>query len=451
MSVLQTLPRLTDTALQATRASAVPLRHGVSSATRAMGARRLQDAVRRRRVTPAQARSSIREGDLAVADLLRPLSAALPMPQVGHDVWANLTLNGYVPSAVMNELIGIARILITEGDLSLDALSSIRQGRKDTLEFLIAIQRGWEARCERLTRNLVAERPDKEFVVYGISLVAVHDAIAALSGGGNSTMDAFDERFATGVVCELADWPAIRLPAHPVHEPEFFRCFLGVWQALCAECTATFLGHFDPALTYQTGMLGEALQDAILTARWTKAGLPVLTEQVRDSLLSEFGIEEEGIHEPLAIYRTWLKAAAAKPIPPHTQAFDWFVRSKATSTQARLLTRTVTLLDRLVAYGHKPKRGTWQYASTGDGSFEMFLVPHDYGVDAYVEPWIDNMYESGETPHLHIAPAVDQPNPSHVLTLADRVMVEAIVATAVHNEILNYGQSKTASAARVAE
>jgi len=272
--------------------------------------------------------------------------------------------------------------------------------------------------------------------------VAVHDATSALSNGdAGSDMDSFEERYPTGVVCELADWPLVHLPAHPVREPEFFRCFLGVWNALTQSTSASFVGPFDPVLTYQTGLMGESLHDAVLTAHW-KAGRPTLTQQVRESLESEYGIDADNIAEPLAIYRTWLRATRAKPIAPHTSAFTQFLRLRATKEQAALLNRCVTLLERLDAHGHKRARGEWRYSTSGDGTFEMFLMPRDFGVDDYLEEWINSMYDSGETPRLHIAPLSDDPNPTQLFELADRVIVEAIIATAIHCEIVTYAKAK---------
>jgi len=436
--MLQTLPRFADTTtLAVTIYSGRALRMGVSPHTRALAARQLHKAVAGGRVSAEAALQAMREGDLAVAALLRPTTAILPMPRLNERSLAGLPSGGALPQTLMAQLLGLVRALVRDGDIHIEQVRAITVSAPDPVKLLELIQGGWDRRCARLADILAPVRAGETYTCYSITLTPILAAIEALSNGRQTELARFEDTDpdSHGAVVALEDVPLVQLPAHPVDEPEFFRAFIGVWQAIANACGEPRLMYgIDKDLSTMGGSLVEAFQDAIVTARWSD-GLPILTQAAREGLESEYGIEEpENLGRELARYRQWCEAVPVAATSPDSSAFRRFVAQRATPGQAALLEALRGLLKRLRAYRRAPAPVAMECDVVGDGVIEVALVPCDYGIDDYIQPMLECMYESGDTPMLRLIGPAGQ-DTDELLRRADQAAVAAITATACLNEV----------------
>lgn len=442
MNVLQTLPRLRNAGvIRETQNAGIDVRMGVYPHTRALAARQLRAAVARGKVSARAARAAMSSSDIAVAALLRPHTAQLPMPQISEHALRELPRTGVLPVDQLNGLLDLAAVLVSDGDLDIGRMQELARRAPDAVRLVEALQQAWQARCERLTAAVLPNRPTDAYHCFLVTLTPILDAIRALSNGAHGPLDQFDasDIQGEGAVIELTDWPLVRLPAHPVHEPEFFRAFTGVWKAIEDACGKPQMMYgIDRHLSAFGGSLAEAFEDAITTATWVD-GVPQITAAARNGLQEDFGVEDpDQLTDELIGYRNWYEAANCRGWSPDSDAFEQFVKHKATSEQAQLLGKLCGLLKHLRQVPQISQLAVApHYAGTGDGPLEVMLLPHDYGIDDFITPWIENIYESGETPMLCVTHPSAQ-NMAHVLAVADQVTVSAIVATYCLNEVADY-------------
>ncbi|MHB8742796.1 MAG: hypothetical protein ACYC9L_06675 [Sulfuricaulis sp.] len=438
---LLTLPRMPARALHDTREAGLPVRMGVSAHTRALAARALANALANGRIGIKQARKAMGEGDAAVAQLLRPFTARYRAPVMQAGSLDGLPQCCALESVYRENLISLAHRLCADGDASAQTLIDLAAGRPDDARFLDCLHQAWNRRCARLIRAALPQTPDDAYTCYAVTPVAFAEALDALSGYGSSyySLDP-SERSSHGVLVELTNWPLVRMPAHPVQEPEFFRAFTGAWNALGrALGPLSLLWNFDPSLIHLAGGFGEVFEDAIATARWD-GDTPALSRESESALREEYGFEDiEDLLPQLAAFRRWKIASDAKPLTPGSPAFARFLEDRATPAQAALIQRLRDLTCALVKRPRiEPERVERAYA--GDGIIECALTPRNFGIDDYVLPSLDGMYESGETPVLQFA-LKSEPNATQFWRFADAVIVAVAIATAAINEVGNYAGS----------
>jgi hypothetical protein len=439
VTVLLTLPQMRRDALEGTLAAGEPVRLGVSAHTRALAAQRLAHALARGRVSVKQARAAMLQGDVAVASLLRGRMKTPPAPEITDETFADLPHGGALAEPLRERLIVLARQLSKDGDLSAQSLATLASGRPDDVAFLEHLSKAWHRRCARIARAVLPQIEPDAYACFAITPVVLEQAICAISMTGAGTHTAIDpsEIDANGVLVELGNWPMVRLPAHPVDEPDFFRAFVSVWNALAQACQpVAMLWQFDTDLIHLAGVYAEAFEDAIAMATWegnTATLAPASIQMLRD----EFGFEDFDELTPLlARYRDWKKAVQVDPCPIESEAFSQFLATRATPSQAALLRTLCALVDAAKAQRPLPNKSV-ERTCGGDGVNEVVLLPRDFGIDDYILPCVDSMYDSGETPVTQFAPK-DVRNPNQFWRLADHVIVSAVIATAALNEVGNY-------------
>jgi len=445
MTVLQTLPRLRSNSLSQTMIASVPVRVGVTPHTRALAARQLEHALARGHITPGQARAAIKEGDVAVSDLLRPFAAPLALPALSTPALADLPTGGGLSAAQTEQLLGLVHEFVNDGDASVQEVADIANGVCDIVRLVELVQRAWERRCERLTASVLRERPKDAYRCYSIMITPVMEAIHSLSNGTPTALDMIEpgERTSPGVLVELTDWPHVYLPAHPVKEPGFFRAFQGAWKAIEEACgAACFMTGIDKHLSYLAGGIAEAFEDAMMTATWRR-GVPKLTSDARQNLQHEFGVENpDDLSPELAAYKAWYEGFDQQTWSPLTREFHDFAHGESTPAQRGLLMKLCNLHAAAVGFhgGSKALRNV-QHAYAGDGMFHAGLIPRDYGLDDWIAPWIENLYEGGDPP-VALVSAKKKQNPKQFLAMADAVTVNLVIATACLNEVGDYVHAK---------
>jgi hypothetical protein len=443
MNPLQSLPVWSLNDAAATASASRACRLGITGAARGMAARSLTALVRQRRVSPDAVSRAVALGDEAVSNLLRA-AARLPMlPEVIDESLSVVPDCGAISPTTLDELLAIAARFVLDGDVDENDLIAVGEGRSKHLRLVSLVQRGWDARCARLDPTPDRHSDARLHVCYSIMLVTVEEALSQLSGGENRPATEYlDGALEGGVLCSLISEPFARLPSNPFTDPDFYAALREVWSALAGAASFYFLVPFDPSMQEVIGFAGECMADAILTASWTSGGEPVFTPDALEDLREQAGIGEDPSDmsdmDGLIAHAKWMRAAAAIPaMTPSSPQFSVWLGTKATVAQCGLITRLLHHLNTLKAHGKQIRRKRFECQWGGDGCFAACLLPTESGIHEIASNYLDSMYDSGETPVLQIAPP-ETTNVAAWFRILDHVVVEATIATACLNEIINY-------------
>ncbi|KZC32587.1 MULTISPECIES: hypothetical protein [unclassified Rhodanobacter] len=428
-------PRISKSALVATRAAFAPLANGLGSAARGAAARRAIHGLRAGRVTPGQVELALASGEGGLLALLANCAALPQAPTVEGKALASVTTRSLLSRPTIEALLVWCRALLSEGYVSVEELDSLNASR-NAPDILRLVVTGWNRMVDAVVDGMGLSPPVSARCAYTLAPASVLRAMEEASGQVYGIDQLFDEgKDCDGVVTITDAWPCVDLMADPATDPAFYGALCHAWDSAASKCgLLVSSGDTDG---YLGGMLTEALHDLGRTATWDGDVPHFETEAM------EWAIEEIGWFAPEEfpdVAATFLRHAkhdrAARAMD--TRAMDSALAGDAERTA--LVARLRGIADSLPA---RPRRSTRSrarsqtfYSTEGQEHF-CALLPRHAGLASMYEA---QLQEASSESAVFFA-AHDAQDPAQLLAVAKEGIMQVAAASAALSYVQEYNDA----------
>lgn len=428
-------PRISKSALAATRGALAPLANGLNSQARGAAARRAIHGLRAGRVTPGQVEQALACGEGGLLALLAECAALPQVPTIASGALTCVTTRSLLSRATMEALLVWCRALVSEDYLSADELRALDETRSAPA-LLPLVVKGWNRLVDAVVDSMGLPTPHIARCAYTLAPAAVIRAMDEASAQMYGIDQLFDEgRGSEGVVAVTDAWPCVDLEVDPATDPAFYSALCRAWDMAAAKCgLLVSSGDTDG---YLGGMLSEALDDLGRTATW-KEDVPSFDPEALEQAIEEVGwFAPEDFADVAATYLRHAKHDRA------ARAMDESARDAALAgdaDKATLVSRLCAIADALPATPHKSRRSRtrseWFFSSEGQAHVCALLSRHAGLASVYEE----QLQEASSESAVLIA-AQDAQDPAQLLAVAKKGIMQVAAASAALSYVQEYNDA----------